>query len=139
MEMQVHSGRSGPFDFYGQHLLLTFFECEVDLDDADRIRDDIVAAVTSAGAKIVGHIEHKFDPCGLSVVLMLSTSHASVHTYPVYRSCFLDLFTCGREVRVHRFAEVLEQLWRPRRISKQVHERANPVSGISPPLIAAGR
>jgi S-adenosylmethionine decarboxylase len=58
---------------------------------------------------------------------MLSESHASVHTYPEYNACFLDIFTCGDQIRVEPFGEVLEKLWQPKWVSKQLHERFDPV------------
>ena len=114
------------FDFYGRHLLLNFSECEADLDNLDAIERDMIAAVNAVGATILAHLAHKFDPCGVSVILMLSESHASIHSYPEYNSCFLDIFTCG-DLRVEPFGELLEQLWRPKRVSKQLHERFDPV------------
>lgn len=114
------------FDFYGRHLLLNFSGCEADLDDLDTIERDMFAAVNAVGATILSHLAHKFDPLGVSVILMLSESHASVHSYPEYNSCFLDIFTCG-DLRVEPFGELLEQMWRPKWVSKQLHERFDPI------------
>jgi S-adenosylmethionine decarboxylase len=75
------------FDFYGRHLLLNFSGCEADLDNLDLIERDMIAAVNAVGATILAHLAHKFDPCGVSVILMLSESHASIHSYPEYNSC----------------------------------------------------
>lgn len=113
------------FDFYGRHLLLNFSGCEADMDDLEQIERDMVRAVSAVGATIVADLKHKFEPCGVSVILMLSESHASIHTYPEYRACFLDIFTCG-DLDVVPFGEVLEKLWRPKWVSKQLHERFDP-------------
>lgn len=115
------------FDFYGRHLLLNFSGCEADLDNLDLIKRDMSRAVNLVGATILADLAHKFDPCGVSVIFMLSESHASVHTYPEYNACFLDIFTCGDQIRVEPFGEILEQLWRPKSVSKQLHERFDPV------------
>ena len=114
------------FDFYGRHLLLNFSGCVADMDNLEQIRRDMFSAVNSVGATIVAHLMHKFEPCGVSVILMLSESHASVHTYPEYKACFLDIFTCG-DLDVEPFGEVLEALWQPKWVSKQLHERSDPV------------
>ena len=84
-------------------------------------------AVNSVGATILAHLAHKFEPCGVSVVLMLSESHASVHTYPEYNACFLDIFTCGEQIRVEPFGEILEKLWQPQWVSHQLQERFDPL------------
>jgi S-adenosylmethionine decarboxylase proenzyme len=114
------------FDFYGRHLLLNFSGCEADLNDLERIRQDMIDAVNHIGATILSHMEHQFDPMGVTVVLMLSESHASVHTYPEHRACFLDIFTCGETIVVEPFGELLEERWKPRYMTKQKHERLNP-------------
>jgi S-adenosylmethionine decarboxylase len=120
---------SGPmqrqFEFYGRHLLLNFSGCQADLNDLELIRESMVDAVKMVGATILSQLEHQFDPHGVSVVLMLSESHASVHTYPEYNACFLDIFTCG-QMPVERFGDALEQLWKPTHVSRQLHERFDP-------------
>lgn len=110
-------------EFYGRHLLINFTGCQADLDDLAGVRADMVRAVGAVGATIVAELAHKFDPQGVSVILMLAESHASVHTYPEYRSCFLDIFTCGRQLDVEQFGRALAELWRPERVDTQLVER----------------
>ncbi|MBE9030251.1 adenosylmethionine decarboxylase [filamentous cyanobacterium LEGE 11480] len=126
------------FDFYGRHLLLNFSGCEADLNDLERIRQDMMDAVNHIGATILSHMEHQFDPMGVSVVLMLSESHASVHTYPEHKACFLDVFTCGHTIDVKPFGELLEERWQPRWASTQMYERLDPTS-LKLPAIPALR
>ncbi len=126
------------FDFYGRHLLLNFSGCEADLNDLERIRQDMIDAVNHIGATILSHMEHQFDPIGVSVVLMLSESHASVHTYPEQKACFLDVFTCGHTISVAPFGQLLEERWKPRWSSKQMYERLDPTS-LQLPAIPALR
>jgi S-adenosylmethionine decarboxylase proenzyme len=40
-------------------------------------------------------VSKQFAPQGVTVVALLSESHASLHTYPELGSVFLDEFTCG--------------------------------------------
>jgi S-adenosylmethionine decarboxylase len=126
------------FDFYGRHLLLNFSGCEADLNDLEQIRQDMIDGVNHIGATILSHMEHQFDPMGVSVVLMLSESHASVHTYPEHRACFLDVFTCGHTIDVRPFGDLLEERWKPRWASKQMYERLDPTS-LKLPAIPAMR
>ena len=111
------------FKFYGRHLLLTFAGCAANLDDLDLVRADMVAAIQAAGATILATSQHRFDPHGLSIVFLLSESHASVHTYPESGSCFLDIFTCGRRLDVDRFEETLRVRWHPEAVSRCIKER----------------
>jgi S-adenosylmethionine decarboxylase len=119
------------FEFYGRHLLLNFSGCTADLNDVESIRRDMSRAVEVIGATILSVTEHKFDPEGMSLVMLLAESHASVHTYPEHKACFLDVFTCGSTIRVEPFGEVLADLWKPTHVSKKMHERFDPKFDIN--------
>ncbi|OUC12386.1 MAG: adenosylmethionine decarboxylase [Alkalinema sp. CACIAM 70d] len=114
------------YDFYGRHLLLNFSGCEADLNDLEMIKRDMTDAINVIGATILSHLEHKFTPEGLSIIFLLSESHASIHTYPEYNACFLDVFTCGETIFVEPFGDILEERWRPRWVSRQMQERFDP-------------
>jgi S-adenosylmethionine decarboxylase len=115
------------FDFYGRHLTVDMVRCGVDLDDANLVKQHMTGAIERIGATILGVLEHKFEPQGLTQVFLLSESHASVHTYPEFRSCFVDIFTCGSTIDVMPFAEILRQAWRPEGIKTTYSERFSPV------------
>jgi S-adenosylmethionine decarboxylase len=122
------------FEFYGRHLLLNFSGCTVDLNDVESIRRDMSRAVEVIGATILSITEHKFDPEGMSLVMLLAESHASIHTYPEHKACFLDVFTCGSTIRVEPFGEILAELWKPTHVSKKMHERFDPKFDINAAL-----
>jgi S-adenosylmethionine decarboxylase len=115
---------SNDFSFCGKHLMLSFSGCQVDLDDLTAIRSDMMAAIEAVGASIIGQAESKFSPHGISIVFLLSESHASIHTYPEHNACFLDIFTCGRTLRIEAFSETLQRLWQPESVSMELKERA---------------
>jgi S-adenosylmethionine decarboxylase len=119
------------FEFYGRHLLLNFSGCAADLNDVASIRHDMTRAIEVIGATILSVTEHKFEPEGMSLVMLLAESHASIHTYPEHKACFLDVFTCGSTIRVEPFGELLEQLWKPTHVSRQLHERFDPKFDIN--------
>ena len=114
------------FEFYGRHLLLNFRGCRVNLDDVEMLKRDMIAAVTAVGATVLNCVSHKFSPHGVSLVLLLAESHASVHTYPEEQACFIDLFTCGRRIRVEPFAEIMAHYWQPASVNSELRERADP-------------
>jgi S-adenosylmethionine decarboxylase len=123
---QESSSFDQQFEFYGRHLLLNFSGCTADLNDLASIRHDMSQAVEVIGATILSITEHKFDPEGMSLVMLLAESHASIHTYPEHKACFLDVFTCGSTIRVEPFGEILADLWKPTHISQKMHERFDP-------------
>jgi S-adenosylmethionine decarboxylase len=51
-------------------------------------------AVRSSGLTVVDEGLYKFSPHGFTCFLLLSESHASLHAWPEYGYCAIDLFTC---------------------------------------------
>jgi S-adenosylmethionine decarboxylase len=81
------------------------------LDDEQLLIDILTSALNRAGATILDVISKRFDPQGVTVLALLSESHASLHTYPEIGAAFMDVFTCGHradpEYVVHLVAEEL--------------------------------
>jgi len=52
-------------------------------------------ACRAAGATVLGARFHQFEPDGVTGIVLLAESHASVHTWPEAGLVTLDVFTCG--------------------------------------------
>jgi S-adenosylmethionine decarboxylase proenzyme len=86
--------------FAGQHVLAELERVDATLlDDEPFLRDTLEHALVSAGATVCQIITKKFDPSGVTVLALLSESHASMHTYPENGAAFVDVFTCGHQAR----------------------------------------
>ena len=82
----------------GQHLLIELYGCDRGiLDDLEHIRHSLVHAADLVSATIIDVVAHKFEPCGVTVVVAIMESHLSVHTWPEYGYAAVDVFTCGAE------------------------------------------
>jgi len=55
----------------------------------------MLSACHAAGATVLQHTHHKFEPQGVTVVVVLAESHASIHTYPELEKAYVDFMTCG--------------------------------------------
>ncbi|MEV1290793.1 adenosylmethionine decarboxylase [Pseudonocardia sp. NPDC049635] len=79
------------------------------LDDVDRLRGDLAAALTESGAQVRQIVTERFEPQGATVVAVLAESHASIHTWPEHGGMHVDVFTCGESAdpvaAVQRLAE----------------------------------
>src|ERR1700676_4084295 len=84
------------FAFQGRHLIASYTGCSLSaMRDVDGLTDALHAAVAASGATLLQSVRHIFPPDGMTALVLLSESHASIHTYPEHRSCFVDIFTCG--------------------------------------------
>jgi S-adenosylmethionine decarboxylase len=102
------------FEFVGRHMMASYVGCDPDaLRDLDALEVAMERAVEACGATLLNSARHVFPPEGLTIVMLLSESHASIHTYPEHNSCFVDLFTCGLDCHAEEFDAVLRSYLRP--------------------------
>jgi S-adenosylmethionine decarboxylase len=57
------------------------------------------SALTSAGATVVQATSHNFPGSGLTSVLILSESHAVLHTWPETGTVNIDIFSCSPRLK----------------------------------------
>lgn len=82
--------------FAGQHVFAEFEGVDPALlDDVAFLRATLTSSLDTAGATVCDVVSRRFAPQGVTVLALLSESHASLHTYPEVGSVFLDVFTCG--------------------------------------------
>lgn len=94
----------------GRHVLVEFYECNASiLNDEKKIRTYMQEAATKSNATIVDSVFHRFNPHGVSGVVVIAESHLAVHTWPEYNYAAVDLFTCGSSVNPWIAFEILKE------------------------------
>ena len=92
----------------GKHLLLELNGCDKEvLNDLSFIKGTLLAAADECGATVLGESFHRFNPQGVSGVVIIAESHLFIHTWPEYGYAAADIFTCGDSVQPEKAAEVL--------------------------------
>jgi S-adenosylmethionine decarboxylase len=113
-----------PYQFYGRHFIAQYCDCDHGaLCNTQQLAAAMKAATNASGARLLGIADYKFEGNGYTMVLLLSESHASIHTYPEYNACFVDLFTCGQKCSAEKFDAALRQYLKPKRIDSKIQER----------------
>ena len=83
----------------GRQLTVEYYDCNAGIiNDADQMRRIFVAAAAAAGATVISADFHRFDPQGVSGVVVISESHFAVHAWPEYAYAAVDIFTCGDRI-----------------------------------------
>lgn len=83
-------------DSMGHHCLLNVYGCSFELLDNEEFMVRLLQkAAKQCGVTILNTVSHKFEPQGLTAILLLSESHISVHTFPERGSAAFDIYTCG--------------------------------------------
>lgn len=113
-------------EFTGRHLLASYLGCnQRAIHDLEGLRVAMMKAVEASRATVLKHAEHVFSPDGLTMVILLSESHASIHTYPEEGACFVDLFTCGHTCSAEAFDAVLREFLQPSRVEARIVSRGH--------------
>ena len=113
----------------------------VDLHDCEALAalkpEDIttafVAALERAGATVVQTMSHAFPGTGLTTVLILSESHAVLHTWPETGTVNIDVFSCSTRLKSLEAVNELSRFLGARQVSVQEIPRADGHRPALPP------
>ncbi len=80
----------------GNHLLLEVYDVEYNkLNDIVTIENVMISGIERAEMTILNVFKHQFFPHGVTIVIALSESHVSCHTWPEEGCIAIDAYTCG--------------------------------------------
>lgn len=92
----------------GRHLLVELYGCAAErLGEPAFVERALMLAAERAGATILGHHFHRFEPHGVSGVVVIAESHLSIHTWPERAYAAADIFSCGPHVHPEVAVRVL--------------------------------
>lgn len=109
----------------GIHLLMNVYdvpniELLKTLDYSRHILDDIVRELELT---VVARTGHQFNPFGYTYAYVLSESHFTIHTYPEFRSCYIDIFCCNPEFNCVYATNYIKQQFNTNNVVYQVIHR----------------
>jgi S-adenosylmethionine decarboxylase proenzyme len=80
----------------GDHLLLEVYNINPSLlNDSEALIEVMKKGIERAQMTILNIFEYQFTPQGVTIVIALSESHASCHTWPEKGCIAIDVYTCG--------------------------------------------
>ena len=80
----------------GRHLIVEFYNCNSEvINNVELVERYMNEAALNAGSTIVKSVFHRFQPYGVSGVVVIAESHLAIHTWPEYNYASVDLYTCG--------------------------------------------
>jgi len=95
----------------GRHLIVEYSNCDRGiLNNSDLLEQYLKEAVRRSGATIVRSVFHRYNPQGVSGVVVIAESHLSLHTWPEYGYAAVDYFTCGDSVNPYLAHEYLKKM-----------------------------
>ncbi|HEY2811661.1 MAG TPA: adenosylmethionine decarboxylase [Rhabdochlamydiaceae bacterium] len=114
----TQTAAEGDYQFKGEHFLASYLDCDAKaLTDLKHLEQAMLSAANQSGATILKSTHWVFPPDGFTMVILLSESHASIHTYPEQNACFVDLFTCGENCSSVNFDTALREYLKPKKVA----------------------
>lgn len=87
------------YSTFGRHVAVDTWGVDFDLlNNAEFLQAHMVEAAENCGATVLSVQSKQFEPQGATVLVLLSESHLSIHTYPERGFAALDCYTCGDTV-----------------------------------------
>lgn len=98
----------------GNHIIADFWGIDFDkLNDVEFLKKHMALAAEASGANIINIETKAFNPIGATVLILLSESHLSIHTYPEKGYAALDGYTCGEKVVPEKAIDYLKDIFEP--------------------------
>jgi S-adenosylmethionine decarboxylase len=69
----------------------------------------MLRAAREVGATVVTHSFHRFQPYGISGVVVIAESHLSIHTWPEHSYAAVDIFSCSASFRPDAAARIIAE------------------------------
>jgi len=91
----------------------------------DEIMATFCAALRRAGATVVQELAHAFPETGLTCVLILSESHAVLHTWPETGTVNIDIFSCSTRLKSLEAIDDLRRSFGAQHVTVQEIPRAD--------------
>lgn len=102
------------FSTFGRHVTVDTWGVDFDkLNDVEWLQAQLVEAAEVSGATILSVQAKQFEPQGATVLVMLSESHISIHTYPEKGFAAVDCYTCGETVDPQLAVDYLVSVLKP--------------------------
>lgn len=99
---------------FGRHVAVDAWGVDFEvLNNEHLLQAFLVEAADACGATVLSIQSRKFEPQGATVLVMLSESHLSIHTYPDKGFAAIDCYTCGEDVDPQQAVEYLVTVLQP--------------------------
>lgn len=102
------------YSTFGRHVAVDTWGVDFDLlNSAEYLEAQMVEAAEACGATVMSVQSKQFDPQGATVLVLLSESHLSIHTYPERGFAAIDCYTCGETVDPQLAIDYLVSVLKP--------------------------
>jgi len=101
--------------YAGIHLIAEFWFGKA-VEDKKELKKILIGAVKRAKNSPLEIAIHKFNPKGITGIVLLAESHIAIHSWTVFNYLAIDIFTCGNKANPYRALEYLKKIFKPKKV-----------------------
>ena len=96
----------------GKHVIADYYNCDYDFE-CKELLETIINSVHKTNSTIVSVHEHRFQPFGRSITIILAESHFCCHTFSEVKSISFDCYTCCQDSNPEEAHKYLLDIFKP--------------------------
>ena len=117
----------------GEHHIVDLSNCNHEiLKDSELAYSLFARIIREGGLTVVDEGLYKFSPHGFTGFLLLAESHASLHAWPEYNHCAVDLFTCSIGKDLSPLIQKIKDALGAKNVSLRKFDRTAEIESILP-------
>ncbi len=101
--------------YSGIHLIAEFWYGK-NIEDPKELEKILIGAVRETNNTPLNIAVHKFQPQGITGIVLLAESHLAIHTWPEFNYTAIDIFTCGDKANPEKALEYLREVLQPKKV-----------------------
>ncbi len=109
-------GNLKKFPAVGSHIIADFWGIKT-IDDQKQVEGILQEAARKANSTLLRTSSYKFQPQGVTAVVLLSESHISIHTWPERQYASIDAYTCGKHTDPKKAIQYLREIFKPKKVN----------------------
>jgi S-adenosylmethionine decarboxylase len=102
-------------NYIGIHLIAEFWNGKI-INNSKKIEKLLFGAAKAANNTPLKIAIHKFQPQGITGVILLAESHIAIHIWPELNYMAIDIYTCGDKSKPIKALEYFKEQFKPQRI-----------------------
>ena len=106
----------------GTHLIADFWYGE-NIEDPKELEEILLGAVKISNHTLLKIAIHKFEPYGITGIVLLAESHIAIHNWPELSYTAIDIYTCGDKSNADKALEFLKKELKPRKVKLKKMKR----------------
>ncbi|OIP76270.1 MAG: S-adenosylmethionine decarboxylase proenzyme [Parcubacteria group bacterium CG2_30_36_18] len=110
--------RDKKIKYAGIHLIAEFWGGKI-IEDPKEIDKILILAAKKADNTPLEVTIHKFQPQGITGVVLLAESHIAIHSWPEINYVAVDIFTCGEKAIPYKAIDYLKKKFKPKKVEIQ--------------------